>query len=324
MSISQSSVTVAAREVEAVWSDWQFDVVWLRRFSATRLGDEVAAVDRPFAELESYTFLKALLFSFADRGRWINTPAAKDKAQHKPDQLRCAAASGLLIPDTLITNSKEDALGFLTANAGKVVAKQFHPIEWKTSRGIAKSRTTRVSARHLEQWRPFELAPTIFQRAVEKAYEVRITVIGGDVIGARLDVVGDGAGHVDWRLARVSGQRLEAAASPVPEGIRTCIMEMMRRLGLAFGCVDAIVTPDGEFYFLEVNEMGQFLWLDDLCPELVLLGKFSSFLVHGTTARFDEFPRYGDYAASGHWPAWLRTAEAKYPQTPGRYIGDER
>jgi hypothetical protein len=32
-------------------------------------------------------------------------------------------------------------------------------------------------------------------------------------------------------------------------------------LGLAFGCIDLIVTPEGEHIFLEVNEMGQFLWV---------------------------------------------------------------
>ena len=36
----------------------------------------------------------------------------------------------------------------------------------------------------------------------------------------------------------------------------------MRALGLVFGAFDFIVTPTGEYVFLEVNEMGQFLSFD--------------------------------------------------------------
>ncbi len=42
----------------------------------------------------------------------------------------------------------------------------------------------------------------------------------------------------------------------------------MKRLNLRFGSIDLIVTPDDELVFLEINEQGQFLFLDERCPEL--------------------------------------------------------
>jgi hypothetical protein len=55
----------------------------------------------------------------------------------------------------------------------------------------------------------------------------------------------------------------------------------MSELGLVFGCFDLIVTPKGEYVFLEVNEMGAFLWIEERLPELELLDAFCEFLIQG-------------------------------------------
>ena len=61
--------------------------------------------------------------------------------------------------------------------------------------------------------------------------------------------------------------------------IKAQCQRMMKELGLLFGCIDLIVTPDGEYYFLEVNEQGQFLWIDDIAPSINMLEQFCAFLI---------------------------------------------
>jgi len=39
---------------------------------------------------------------------------------------------------------------------------------------------------------------------------------------------------------------------------------LVEKLGLVFGCIDMIVTPRGEFIFLEINPNGQWLWIEEL------------------------------------------------------------
>jgi glutathione synthase/RimK-type ligase-like ATP-grasp enzyme len=34
-------------------------------------------------------------------------------------------------------------------------------------------------------------------------------------------------------------------------------------LGLSYGAIDMIVTPEGEFIFLEVNPHGAWLWIEN-------------------------------------------------------------
>ena len=56
----------------------------------------------------------------------------------------------------------------------------------------------------------------------------------------------------------------------------------MADLGIVFGCFDLIVTPDGEVVFLEVNQTGSFLWIEEQNPEFRLLDAFSEFLIRAT------------------------------------------
>ncbi len=46
-----------------------------------------------------------------------------------------------------------------------------------------------------------------------------------------------------------------------------------------FGAIDIVVTPTGEYVFLEINQMGQFLWLESLNPDFRLLDIFIRFML---------------------------------------------
>jgi hypothetical protein len=61
---------------------------------------------------------------------------------------------------------------------------------------------------------------------------------------------------------------------------------LLKKLGLVFGCFDFIVTPTGDYIFLEVNEMGQFLFVEDYSG-LPLLDAFTEFLIQGVDFAWD-------------------------------------
>lgn len=43
--------------------------------------------------------------------------------------------------------------------------------------------------------------------------------------------------------------------------MRGGLVALFRKLGLVYGAVDMVVTPDGEWVFLEVNQAGEWGWL---------------------------------------------------------------
>ena len=73
----------------------------------------------------------------------------------------------------------------------------------------------------------------------------------------------------DWRYAPTKQLILEQVA--LPDEIDQKCRALMKQLGIVFGCFDFIVTPVDEYYFLEVNEQGQFLWIEDVNPDIKML-----------------------------------------------------
>jgi D-alanine-D-alanine ligase-like ATP-grasp enzyme len=69
--------------------------------------------------------------------------------------------------------------------------------------------------------------------------------------------------ETDFRVMNITGL-LPHSIVELPENLENQIRLLMRHLGLTYGCLDFIQTKDDEFYFLEVNPAGQWLWIEQL------------------------------------------------------------
>ncbi|MEW2632171.1 hypothetical protein AB0903_11040 [Streptomyces sp. NPDC048389] len=97
----------------------------------------------------------------------------------------------------------------------------------------------------------------LFQERVDKAYEVRLTVIGERMFPVAIHT-GSEAARLDWRTDYQS-HRYEVV--DVPPEVEKGVRQLMDELGLFFGALDFAVTPDGRWVFFEVNPNGQWHWL---------------------------------------------------------------
>jgi hypothetical protein len=48
-----------------------------------------------------------------------------------------------------------------------------------------------------------------------------------------------------------------------PKFVRGRVRHLMEKLSLRFGALDFVVTPEGEWWFLECNPNGQWAWIED-------------------------------------------------------------
>jgi glutathione synthase/RimK-type ligase-like ATP-grasp enzyme len=39
-------------------------------------------------------------------------------------------------------------------------------------------------------------------------------------------------------------------------------VRLVAQLGLCYGAIDLVLTPDGRYIFLEINPNGQYLWIE--------------------------------------------------------------
>ena len=64
----------------------------------------------------------------------------------------------------------------------------------------------------------------------------------------------------DWR--RASPSSLCFRSYKLPRSVSDKCVRLVANLGLTFGAIDMVKTPDGDYMFLELNPNGQWGWLE--------------------------------------------------------------
>jgi glutathione synthase/RimK-type ligase-like ATP-grasp enzyme len=193
------------------------------------------------------------------QGRWLSDPYAMLRARDKALQLSTALAVGLKVPETYITNCPEsvpkgDSVIYKTLRSSAIETELQN-----NSLGIFTTILTEDLRTHLDQLR---VAPGIFQRYIEKEYELRITVCGSRFFACQIDSQSHNDAKIDWRAVEPS--TLAHTMVSLPDEVVANLRALLLALNIRFGCIDMIVTPSGEYVLLEVNPNGQWLWIEHI------------------------------------------------------------
>lgn len=271
---------------------------WLRRPEYVLDESALHSADLPFAKLQARFFRDALLELICADAFQVNPRHAAKRANNKIIQQQAAMKSGFSVPETVYTNDPDAIRRLLRKRGNKVIYKPLWPMQWQRGEVAWHPFTALVDEGHLMSEGPIENCPGIYQERVSKAYELRITVIGETVFGARISSQETESGKLDWRRAY---EELAIEPFDVPDEMSRRCIDLLRRLGLVFGCFDVVVTPQGEWVFLEVNHMGQFLFVERICG-LPLLDAFAEFLLAGVPS-FRWSPHRNQLRLSDVWDA---------------------
>ena len=188
---------------------------------------------------------------------WVCHPHKLQRADLKALQLAEASKAGLKTPNTLISNDPAKTAAFLDQLGGTECAiKPLVPLGVQNEEGYRLPLTTTLPKDH-----PLDavaLAPNIFQPYIDKEAELRCVVIGGKIFSARIDSQANENTRKDWR-----GGEYQLEPFSLPEQVEASILRLMDSFGINFASLDMILTPEGEFVFLELNPNGQWLWLEN-------------------------------------------------------------
>lgn len=253
--------------------------VWYRRPSEPTPDPALSQSDRDFVRRESLHALNSLWHLLSDRF-WVNPFNAGRTAEHKPYQLQVARSLGFDVPKTLITNDPRDLPDFFGSCTDGMIYKSLRPFGRTEAGGPVALLTNRVDREaltaHLEQVR---LAPCIFQEYIRKKCELRVTVIGQRVFTCEIDSQADQRTKDDWRRD-LHLRRPRQRATSLPLEIERKILALLSSLGLVFGCLDFVVTPDDRLVFLEINPSGQWEWIEH-DTGMPLMDCFTDMLIRG-------------------------------------------
>ncbi len=235
---------------------------WLRRPSARR---PPAAIADPRARdyvLGEWREVVAELFATL-ACRWL--PGSPDLVllhQRKCHPLMLAHDLGFAIPESAFTSRPTDLFELHRAHAGRIITKLPGSSAFPAAfAGCLARYTERVTTRDLGHVRDVRWCPVLVQENVAKRLEVRVTVVGDRVFAAEIHSQASHRTRQDWRHYDHANTR--HAVHALPGDVERRCVELTRRLGLCYGAIDLILTPGGDYVFLEINPGGEYAWIED-------------------------------------------------------------
>ena len=211
---------------------------------------------------EAHGFLSYLRYYLKDVfsiGSIVNDRYASSKML----QTRIALDSGFIVPKTMYSNKYEDLNAyfsrseFLSVKPISVDSVYYENQEYVFY--VNKHRHEDIFSQSVDA---FSQTVSFIQEYIEKEYELRITVCCEEIVACRIDSQkqNSGEGKEDWRQGYDFG--LQQKIVNIPDNLRSSCLSYLDKMGLNFGCFDIIVTPRGEYVFLECNPNGQWYWIE--------------------------------------------------------------
>ncbi|MBB3118352.1 ATP-grasp domain-containing protein [Pseudoduganella violacea] len=259
-----TGASIDLAEVGAVWTRKPADFAFA--------SEDLSAQERAYAKMETEHALFGLLYTLDCY--WMSHPVALRGAMWKGEQLQRAMTMGFRVPASIVTNSPERVRAFKESVQGDLVFKCLSsPMlgaeavadEDRIATGLA---TTIVTDEMMESLDAVSEVACHFQEYIHKQYELRVTIIAGRIFAAKLHSQDDPRTAVD---SRDMSAEILYEATELPDEVKERCLVFVQSYGLNYSALDLIVTPEGEYVFLENNPSGQFLYVEQLIPEFKML-----------------------------------------------------
>ena len=275
-------------DIDAIRSVW-----WRRPGEYFGLPPELSEREREFARGEIEHIFRGM-WPLVDC-YWISDPEYIRQASWKMEQLRRAVQYGFEVPRTLITSDPDEVRAFYDTCNGKMIFKVLTDIFLGAPKIADKhpdqplpeareTKTTLITETELEMLESVRLVPCLFQEYIPKHTELRVTVIGDELFVAEIDSQARASTSVDWRNWNDGGFEIPYRKTTLPADIAERCMQLVRSYHLNFSALDLILTPDGRYVFIENNPAGQFIWVEQMVPELRMTEALASCLIRGANS----------------------------------------
>jgi hypothetical protein len=223
---------------------------WLRRLAPESWSDASAAGSLTDAKRgAAMAALAAVVLD--DSIRWLTPVTRLGRGENKIVQYRLAHAMGLPVPEWRVTTDPDRAPadpGWVSKpiGPGSFLADDGNGMIVPTTRFDPATRSAVAGA------------PFLFQRMVCARRHARVVTVGSEVHSGTLDAVDL---PMDWRLAARAHVGFGATAAPAY--VCAHALQLAGELGVGYSSQDWIEDQSGDWWFVDLNPAGQWLFLPD-------------------------------------------------------------
>lgn len=258
------------------------NITWFRRWHSYR---DFKYLDLKKYEIEDskinsqiYREFQALTNNFSSllkNSKWLshfNTSTA-----NKLDVLYQAVSVGLSIPSTLVTNSKKELEKFKKEQINIITKAIGEVTTFRLNKKIFGLYTSQVTDQDIENL-PEQFFSSLFQKNIKKQYELRVFYLDEICYSMAIFSQSNKRTKTDFRFYDQEHPN-RSVPYQLPIEIEGKIIQLMNKLNLKTGSVDLMKGLDGEYYFIEVNPIGQFGMVSKPC-NYFLEEKMAQYLIN--------------------------------------------
>lgn len=264
ISVEKSSIkSYIEFENNLIFNTKDFKGIYFHQPVKPNLKNEVVKSDLKYAERESLETLRSL-WRIIDPELWVNHPKYLWAANNKIEQLKVANILGLDIPPTLVSTIPEQISNFYNDNCeiiGKAVKHGFY--KYKNKVHIAN--TQKIEKKFIKEISNYANVPMMFQKLIKKKFDIRVTIINGEIFPTQIHSQDHKETITDWRVwDMIDDLNLKHSICQLPSSLSKKLTKLTKYFNLKYSAIDLIQTPDDQYYFLELNPNGQWAWIEKM------------------------------------------------------------
>ncbi|MFT4073812.1 MAG: hypothetical protein QM654_18045 [Dysgonamonadaceae bacterium] len=199
--------------------------------------------------------IKKMLFYNLANATWFPDP--KSIIVNKLSILEDAKKIGLNVPAYIVTNNKKELLSFYNDN-NKIITKaigNFNVIKTLDENILNPIYTKPVDIKLIKSL-PNKFCPSFFQKNIDKILELRIVYFREKIYTIGILSQDNEITHFD---SRNKSEEVECrlVTMDISSDLKKKIKQLMNNLNLNIGSLDFLLDKNHQYYFLEVNPVGQ-------------------------------------------------------------------
>ena len=220
---------------------------------------------------------------FLNENFYIGHPLVDRTAESRFIQHRCAQKFGVSCASSIYSNNSKELKQFASKYT-QLFIKSIYTDSINYEDYYLSLGSVKTSSNNIINASDQSLESTInyLQEYIEKDFELRITVICDKVFACKLNSqeLDDENGKIDWRDGLLNG-KLKHEVFELPDRIHAFCIHYLKEMNQHYGAFDFIVTPSGDYVFLECNSNGQWYWIE-LETGMNISGAIAEHLIKGS------------------------------------------